>query len=107
MESEKRPKQSLLENLAGNGPNYNFYQAVYLANKIIKKTIDESGTDPNLEKLNFFPNEKYHYPATDINRIEYDKNKGNFTFVLNFLGLYGIDSPLPRCYHEQVFIQRF
>ena len=30
----------------------------------------------------------------------------NLTFVLTFLGLYGINSPMPRCYTEQVDFQQ-
>lgn len=29
-----------------------------------------------------------------------------FRFVINMLGLYGVDSPLPRCYHEEVSFQQ-
>ncbi|MEJ2055978.1 MAG: type VI secretion system baseplate subunit TssG, partial [Calditrichaceae bacterium] len=50
------------------------------------------------------PYEHYTYYPVNIRGFRYQENK--LEFILNFYGLYGPDSPLPRCYHEEVSLQR-
>jgi len=106
MESGNRRNTSgLMEDLVKNGPSYNVWQAIWLGENITKK--DNPGRkDYLLEQtgLNFRPNENYEYPPRDIRSITYQN--GVITFILTFMGLYGINSPLPRCYHEQVALQQ-
>ena len=95
----------LIEDIQKNGTSYNVWQAVYLGEMITKRlnpdrnefTLDQKG-------LNFRPYENYVYPPTDLRSVSFDGE--NISYVLNFLGLYGINSPLPRCYHEQVAMQQ-
>lgn len=96
---------SIIDDLVKNGPTYNVWQAVRIADSFVKK-IYPKRDDSLFEQtgLKFQPYEKYEYPPGDIRRISYED--GVFTFVLTFLGLYGINSPLPRCYHEQVDFQQ-
>jgi len=101
----RRNANSLIEDLVKNGPSYNVWQAVWLAENITKKEnperkdyiFDQAG-------LKFRPSERYEYPPTDIRSINY--YNGEVSFVLTFMGLYGVNSPLPRCYHEQVAMQQ-
>lgn len=95
----------LIEDLTQNSAAYNVWYAVYLA-EIITKKIHPDRKDFMLEQkgLNFRPYENYIYPPKDIRTISFDDD--TITFVLNFLGLYGINSPLPRCYHEQIPLQK-
>jgi len=46
-------------------------------------------------KIIFKPNESLGFPAADIHQIQVDENKKTFTVIVNFMGLYGVDSPLP------------
>lgn len=95
----------LIQDLEKNAPGYNVFYAFYLAEKI-SKTLHPDRDDSTLDQkgLKFRPHENYEFPPNDIRAFEY-KN-GIMTFVLNFMGLYGIDSPLPRCYHDQVLFQQ-
>jgi len=106
MESSiRRNASGLIEDLVKNGPSYNVWQAIWLSENITKK--DNPGRkDYLLEQngLNFRPSEKYEYPPRDIHSISYEN--GVMTFILTFMGFYGINSPLPRCYHEQVALQQ-
>lgn len=94
----------IMNDLIGEGYSYHVWQAVWLIEQITKKSfpqrndylLDQSG-------IRFRPYDKYEYPPTDIRLIKCEENE--ITFILNFLGLYGINSPLPRCYHDQVAIQ--
>src|SRR4030042_3332844 len=95
---------SVIDDLVKNGPSYNVWQAVRIADSIVRKA-NKGDLISEQVNLKFRPYEKYEYPPSDIREICY--NEGVITFVLTFLGLYGINSPLPRCYHEQVdFLQR-
>ena len=101
----RRNADGLIEDLVKNGHSYSVWQAVWLAENITKNEnperkdyiFDQAG-------LKFRPSEKYEYPPSDIKSV-YHYN-GEVSFVLTFLGLYGINSPLPRCYHEQVAMQQ-
>jgi type VI secretion system protein ImpH len=101
----RRNTTNIIDDLKQNGPNYNVWQAVWLSENITRKDhpsrkdylLDQAG-------LKFRPYEVYIYPPRDINSISYEN--GEMIFVLTFLGLYGINSPLPRCYHDQVALQQ-
>ena len=95
----------LIDELQKRAPEYSVFQAIYLAEKISRRLHPERD-DEAFEQtgLRFRPHEYYVFPPKDIRRFEYDN--GLMTFVLNFMGLYGINSPLPRCYHEEVASQQ-
>ena len=96
---------SLIQDLEKKAPEYNVFYAIYLAEKISKKIHpDRDDSIFDQKGLRFRPYENYIFPPTDIRAFEY--NDEIMTFVLNFMGLYGINSPLPRCYHEQVPFQQ-
>jgi len=94
----------IINDILKAGPSFNVWQAVRIIEQITMKNFpgrkdflfDQTG-------LRFQPYENYEYPPTDIREITCKDNE--IKFVLNFLGLYGVNSPLPRCYHEQVSIQ--
>lgn len=100
-----RNTSGMIEDLVKNAPSYNVWQAVWIGENLTRKEhparkdylLDQSG-------LKFRPDERYVYPPNDIRSISYEN--GNLNFVLTFMGLYGINSPLPRCYHEQVALQQ-
>jgi len=95
----------LTEDLEKNGPKYNIFQAVFIAEKISKGFFPDRQDEKFDQKgLKFRPYEMYVFPPTDIREISFKDKK--MEFVLNFMGMYGINSPMPRCYHEQVAIQQ-
>ena len=96
---------TIIDDLVKNGPAYNVWQATRIADSFVKKLYPKR--DDSLSEqtgLKFQPYEKYEYPPTDVKRISYED--GELTFVVTFLGLYGINSPMPRCYTEQVDFQQ-
>ena len=100
----RRNTTGIIEDILRNGPEYRVWQAVLLSEIITKKDnparkdylFDQAG-------LKFRPYQNYSYPPSDIKSVTSENNEINF--VLTFLGLYGINSPLPRCYHEQIVFQ--
>lgn len=95
----------LIKELVENGPSFNVWHAVWMAENISKKfhpnrkdyLLDQEG-------IKFRPFEKYEYPPRDIKKIHFDN--GVITFILTFMGFYGVNTPIPRCYHEQVAVQQ-
>jgi type VI secretion system protein ImpH len=101
---DRRNTSGIIEDILQHGPEYHVWQAVRLIEIATKK--DNAGRkDYLLDQLGlkFRPYQHYDYPPRDIKSISL-KNK-EVEFVLNFLGLYGINSPVPRCYHEQISFQ--
>ncbi len=99
------PQNHLLNDLRENAPLYDAFQAVLLCERLVKQGVLASG-DPQHGKapvIRFRPYENYSYAPTDLRNIEWAEKE--ITFVFNFMGLYGLDSPLPRCYHEEVALQ--
>jgi type VI secretion system protein ImpH len=96
----------LIEELKINAPSYNVFYAVYLAEKISKRLnrSEQESVGFDQRGMRFRPYEHYVFPSRDIRFFDYQD--GLMIFVLNFLGLYGIDSPLPRAFHEQVALQQ-
>jgi len=105
MESgNRRDTAVIISDILDHGPEYHVWQAVWLSENLTKKDhperkeylLDQAG-------LRFRPYQHYNYPPRDIRSVSYENSE--IKFVLNFLGLYGINSPLPRCYHEQISFQ--
>jgi type VI secretion system protein ImpH len=95
----------LIEELGKRAPEYSVFQAIYLAEKLSKQIHPDRDDDRFDQKgLHFRPYEYYVFPPKDIRRFEYEN--GIMTFILNFMGLYGVNSPLPRCYHDEVASQQ-
>lgn len=101
----RRNSSSLIQDLEKNGPSYNVWQAIWLCENLTGK-INPERKEYLLDQkgLKFRPDDKYEYPSRDIRSISFNDNVVNF--VITFMGLYGINSPLPRCYHEPVSMQQ-
>ena len=96
----------LIADLEKHGPEYHVFQAIFLAERARQLRSGGQRKNDALDQagLQFRPCEMYVYPPKDIRAFAH--KDGVMTFVLNFMGLYGINSPLPRCYHEQVALQQ-
>lgn len=95
----------VIKELEKNAPSYNVFQAIFMAEKISKKIHPKRDDEKFDQKgLKFRPYEMYVFPPTDIR--EFYSINDEMTFVINFMGLYGVNSPLPRCYHDQVAMQQ-
>ncbi len=95
----------VIADLERHAPNYNVFQAIYLA-ELASGKLNPQRKDFGFDQtgLHFRPHENYVYAPTSIRSLEV--RDGVMKFVLTFMGLYGVNSPLPRCYHEQVAMQQ-
>jgi type VI secretion system protein ImpH len=96
----------IVDDLIANIPEYDFFQAVYLA-EILTRGEHAGRKDFGFDQkgLKFRPSEKYSFPATDIRSCV--RKDDALEMVLNFMGLYGVNSPLPRCYHEHIVLHQY
>ena len=94
----------LIEDLEKNGPSYSFFYAMFLAEKAMDKLHPKRNKAVLESKgLKLRPYEHYVYPPRNIRSFRFDDDE--MSFVLNFMGLYGVNSPLPRTFHEEVAAQ--
>lgn len=102
--------ERVIADLQRNGPNYDLFQAIYLAEIASRQYVARKDFGFDQTGLHFRPHENYVYPPTDIRAITWHEEPKRHTrtlkFVLNFMGLYGVNAALPRCYHEQVAMQQ-
>ena len=95
----------LIKDIQKHYGEYSVFYAIFLCEMLLNKKNPQRDTEKlDQDNLNFRPYENYVYPPSDIR--SFSAKDDQMSFVLNFLGLYGINAPLPRCYHEQVAIQQ-
>ena len=90
---------ALIQDLLDHGPDYDFYQAVSLVETCCEGPLAQAGGLAGALKLR--PAPEISFPAADIRRCSFDE-QGRLDFELNFLGLYGVDGPLPHFFLETV-----
>ncbi len=102
--NSRRDNSGIADDILRHGAEYHVWQAVWLSENISKKdNPDRKDYLLDQKGLKFRPTQNYDYPPRDIRSVSFEN--GEIKFILNFLGLYGINSPLPRCYHEQIVFQ--
>ena len=92
------------------GYRFNFFQAVHILEKLYRDSAPPGEEGPlSREAIRFQANPKLAFSSTDVRRIEKrtDENIQKITgrpeivqMVLSFMGLYGINSPLPPYFSQ-------
>ncbi len=97
---DRRQAASLTEDLLKAGSAYSYFQAVRLLKRLIGP-----GTDKDIRTR---PELSFSFPASDISGITCTKDKNNtrYSITATFLGLYGVSSPLPNFFTEDLFQER-
>ncbi|MFQ6044299.1 MAG: type VI secretion system baseplate subunit TssG, partial [Candidatus Poribacteria bacterium] len=102
MATEDRQKPScIIERLFREGYRFNFFQAVYLLERMLYPNgISPGKTRPLSEEIiRFQPNPSLGFPPTDICQIQKEQDgdgRETIKMILSFMGLYGVASPLPK-----------
>jgi type VI secretion system protein ImpH len=89
----------LTKRLLAEGHNFNFFQALSLLEEKYRR---ESGVSRPIEtgKVRFTANPSLAFPPSDIARVIETKN--GVEFILSFMGLIGVSSPLPLYFTEYI-----
>jgi type VI secretion system protein ImpH len=86
---------ALKEQLLANGHRYAFYQAYRLLRLVGEQEHKDEST------LRVRPNLTLSFQKSDLDKI-FEGPDGNYNLSANFLGLYGVSSPLPTFYTEDL-----
>ncbi len=102
---------SVIRQIQDEPHNFDFFQVVHLLERQIEDSEGvESRTRRAEEVLSIRPNTSLACPTADLHELEVlppldvDDESDRYRLTVNFLGLYGVDSPLPDYYPES-FVQ--
>lgn len=84
------------DQLLANGGKFSYFQAIRLLDLFAR---NDAGGEAVLRVR---PNLSLSFPENDIDRIE-PRPQGGYRITANFFGLYGVASPLPTYYTEDLF----
>jgi len=90
---------NLTERLLATGERFSFFQA----NRLLRLLSAENALMPS-DSLRTRPSLGLGFPNCDIQTIEQRENE-SYRITVNFLGLYGVTSPLPTHYTEDLLGQ--
>ena len=82
---------ALKARLLQNGHRYSFLQVYRLLRLIARKEGIE------LKEIKTRPNTSLAFPESDVFSVR-ERDGGGYQLTVNFLGLYGVSSPLPTFY---------
>lgn len=102
------PPQSLYARLLREGYRFDFYQAVRLLERLFPDA-PEPGTSSagQAERIRFRPDHAMVFPPADLKRVTWhDGPTPHVEVVATFLGLYGVDSPLPAAFFEPITLEQ-
>lgn len=90
----------LKKKLQQQGQTFSFFQALRLL-----RLISATENDGREDLVRVRPRLALGFPETDLEKIEYETS-GRCRVTANFLGLYGVDSPLPTFYTEDLLVEQ-
>ncbi len=100
MATDARQKAvDLTDQLLARGDRFSFFQA----NRLLRLLSPVKGA-AFAKRLKTRPALGLGFPGTDLQKIE-GRADGGYEVTANFLGLYGVTSPLPTHYTEELLVQ--
>jgi len=98
---DRRQALVIKDDLLKNSNRFSFIQAVRLLRHLIPK--DDLKEDVTGQSIKVRPKLSLDFPGTDIDTIEeISETPPLFLLTVTFLGLYGVSSPLPTFYTEDL-----
>ena len=88
---------NIIDDIVENAEEYDFYQAV----RLLKK-LSSSASNENDAELRIRPELNLDFPHSEIVEINELDDKNKFEIITTFFGLYGVSSPLPGFYTEEL-----
>lgn len=105
MESESRGTvPPLIGELLENPRAFSFTQAIRLLRMFVRETAPDVSSEKLEELIRIRPKLALDFPETDVEAIELtDAETRQSRITATFLGVYGVSSPLPAFYTEELF----
>lgn len=97
-------ERGVYRRLLEEGHRFQFSQAVRLLESLFPEApAPGESTGYTQAPIRFRPSVDLVFPATDVKRVERgDGDREQVQVIVTFLGLYGIDSPLPYYFYEHL-----
>ncbi|MHA7163043.1 type VI secretion system baseplate subunit TssG, partial [Burkholderia pseudomallei] len=93
--------------LLGEAKHFAYFQAIRLLRRIARERRGDAAGRPDAPlPIHTRPNLSLSFPDTDVERID-KADDGGYRVVANFFGLYGVSSPLPTFYTEDLIDEAF
>ncbi len=102
----------IVDKLLQRGYRFSFFQAVYILEKVHGDSVPPGVEGPlSQEMIRFRARPELSFPATSITRIEKiadrnlqmgTRNPETIQMILSFMGLYGVNSPLPQYFSQLI-----
>ncbi|MDE3035764.1 MAG: type VI secretion system baseplate subunit TssG [Nitrospirota bacterium] len=93
----------LTARLLRDAPSFTFFQAIRLLQGILRQERGEGGPPADVwDRIHIRPNLSLAFPETDLDAIEALPDHNGYRVTANFYGLYGVSSPLPTFYTEDL-----
>lgn len=90
---------ALKAKLLSHAERFSFFQAY----RLLRRLSPEGMRD--VEEIRFRPSISLGFPGSDLNSIT-ERTDGRYQVAANFLGLYGVSSPLPNFYTEDLLAEQ-
>lgn len=98
-EKPSAPSRGVYARMAREGYAFDFFQAVRLLE--VRFSEEVGAQNPARESIRFRPHVGLVFPAADVKKITWpDGSSGPAEVIATFMGLYGIDSPLPDAFYD-------
>ena len=94
-----------LSQLLAGAHGFSFFQAMRLLHQACRRNGKKTASPASIRVR---PKLSLGFPAADIDRITIEEEDGrrHFAVTANFLGIYGVSSPLPSFYTEDLIEER-
>ena len=101
---DRGPSSNLKTELLKEGHAFSFYQVMRLLRLIVHREAVPEGEDfRGIDNVRIIPELSLGFPPADVARVEeMPGDKAAFSVMTTFLGLYGVSSPLPTFYTEDL-----
>ena len=110
MGREAQPTHSrLMPRLEADLPRINFYRFCQLLERQHPdKPLMGATSHPADDPVRFYPHPGMGFPASELRAVEYDEanDSGPPVIRTTFMGLYGVDSPLPTAWLDDIAQRR-
>ena len=93
----RRAAINIIEDIVDNAEEYDFYQAVRLLKRLSSTADSKNDVDIRIR-----PELNLDFPHADIAEINLLDDAGKYEIITTFFGLYGVSSPLPGFYTEEL-----
>lgn len=99
--------EDLRKDLGRNAGGYQFFQAVRLLRLLLDRDENGGGSEDGLwNRIAIRPNLSLAFPPRDIESLDWEGPAGKPVLDANFFGLYGVSSPLPNFYTEDLIEEK-